>query len=302
MTRISAPQALIFSVSALAVSLVGNGLLYLNINDATTQLTEQNTTIQQLNNELDQQRQLKSTQFERLDAMTGQQSELADIIGLLRTELDLLSQQQQASAETAQLAQQQLAAAQDRISTLDRQLSAAEDDLAQAQITISNQQRALRQQSTPTATGTESTALTTELATQLNPLSAEISVTNAADGTTLVNIPMALIYKNTDLVFAEPAQAILSTLADLLKKHPERQIQVIGHADARPIVSDLAERYPTNWELSSARASRVITFLIEQGLSDHRLLASGRAANQPVRDGASEQDWAVNRRIELQIR
>lgn len=309
MTRISAPQALIFSFIALAASLIGNGLLYLNISDATLMLDTQRKTIGQLTDQLNEQRELKSTQVERLDTMSGQQSELADIIVQLRDELDSLSRQQQLTADTAQQSQQQLQAARTRIDTLDQQLSATkeeltatEEELIQARITMNNQQRALRQLSTETVTDTGLSALSAELATRLSPVNADISINTAADGSALVNIPTSLVFRNTQLDYAEPGPAILSTLAEVLNRYPERQIQVIGHADARPIVSDLAQTYPTNWELSSARASRVVTFLINQGLADHRLLASGRAANQPVRDGANEQDWAINRRIEIQIR
>ncbi|EAR09398.1 OmpA/MotB family protein [Reinekea blandensis] len=299
MTRISAPQALIFSISTLIVSLLVNILLYQSHNDKNAELAEQAQTITELNDQLTQQRQLKSTQFARLDEMTGQQTELASIIQQLQGELKTLSQQQQSSAETARQAQQQLATARSRIQTLDQELKTAQQSLEQARVTIHNQQRALRQTSATQAS--VSTELSTELAAQLSSYDRDISITTAADGTTLINIPLTLLFANTNLDLANDAETVLTSLSEVLKQHPDRRVQVIGHADARPIVSDLAQTYPTNWELSSARASRVVTFLIDQGVSDHRLLASGRAANQPVRDGANEEDWSVNRRIEVQI-
>ena len=299
MTRISAPQALIFSVSTLIVSLLVNILLYQNLNDKNAELAEQAQTITDLNDKLQQQRKLKSNKFARIYEMTGQKTELASIIQQLQNELKTLSQQQQSSAETARQAQQQLTAARTRIETLDQELRATKQSLEQARVTINNQQRALRQTS-PTQASV-STELSAELASQLSSYDQDISITTAADGTTLVNIPLTLLFANTNLDLADDAETVLTALSEVLKQHPDRRVQVIGHADARPIVSDLAQTYPTNWELSSARASRVVTFLIDQGVSDHRLLASGRAANQPVRDGANEQDWSVNRRIELQI-
>jgi chemotaxis protein MotB len=71
-------------------------------------------------------------------------------------------------------------------------------------------------------------------------------------------------------------------------------LQVDGHTDDKPISSFL---YPSNWELSSARAIAVVKFLHEQGIPFERLVAAGYGEFQPL----STTDAARNRRIELKL-
>jgi chemotaxis protein MotB len=81
-------------------------------------------------------------------------------------------------------------------------------------------------------------------------------------------------------------------------------IRVEGHTDNRPIPpgSDIAEIYPTNWELSAARAVRVVRVLDEDhGIGGDRLQAIGYGEHQPVESNDIEEGRAYNRRIEVVI-
>ena len=75
-------------------------------------------------------------------------------------------------------------------------------------------------------------------------------------------------------------------------------LQVDGHTDARPIASS---QFPSNWELSSARATSVVKYLISRGVSPKRLVAAGYGEFQPLEDGAGEEILRRNRRIELKL-
>lgn len=75
-------------------------------------------------------------------------------------------------------------------------------------------------------------------------------------------------------------------------------LQVDGHTDSIPIST---ERFPSNWELSAARAIEVVKFLESQGLPPERLVAAGHAANAPIEAGTSEAARARNRRIEIRL-
>jgi chemotaxis protein MotB len=75
-------------------------------------------------------------------------------------------------------------------------------------------------------------------------------------------------------------------------------LQVDGHTDTRPIASP---QFPSNWELSSARATSVVKYLISRGVSAKRLVAAGYGEFQPLEDGASEEVLRRNRRIELKL-
>jgi chemotaxis protein MotB len=75
-------------------------------------------------------------------------------------------------------------------------------------------------------------------------------------------------------------------------------LQVEGHTDVRKISS---AQFPSNWELSSARATTVVKYLISRGVSPKRLVAAGYGEFQPLEEGASEENMRRNRRIELKL-
>lgn len=75
-------------------------------------------------------------------------------------------------------------------------------------------------------------------------------------------------------------------------------LQVDGHTDSRPIFS---AAFPSNWELSSARATTVVKYLISRGVPAKRLVAAGYGEFQPLEEGATEDVMRRNRRIELKL-
>ncbi|MBQ0816843.1 MAG: peptidoglycan -binding protein [Methyloceanibacter sp.] len=75
-------------------------------------------------------------------------------------------------------------------------------------------------------------------------------------------------------------------------------MRVDGHTDITPINS---AEFPSNWELSSARAISVVRYLMDQGISPEHLVAAGFGEFQPIGSGDSDQALAKNRRIELKI-
>ena len=75
-------------------------------------------------------------------------------------------------------------------------------------------------------------------------------------------------------------------------------LQVDGHTDTVRIATP---QFPSNWELSTARATSVVKFLISQGLPAHRLAAAGYGEFQPLEEGLDEASRRRNRRIELKL-
>ena len=75
-------------------------------------------------------------------------------------------------------------------------------------------------------------------------------------------------------------------------------IMVEGHTDKRPIQTI---RYPSNWELSSARANTVLKLLLDLGFPPNRLASAGYGEFYPISDGENESDLQQNRRIELKL-
>ncbi|WGF88186.1 peptidoglycan -binding protein [Marinivivus vitaminiproducens] len=96
--------------------------------------------------------------------------------------------------------------------------------------------------------------------------------------------------------------ALAETLKDVARDIPEELpwiIQVNGHTDRRPL--RFSPRFPSNWELSTARAINVARILQEQGIPPERLAAAGFAEFQPIDQGDSEEAYRRNRRIEIKL-
>jgi len=94
-------------------------------------------------------------------------------------------------------------------------------------------------------------------------------------------------------------QAILGKVGQVLKKVHDRRFFVVGHTDDVPIRSFV---FPSNWELSTARASSVIRYVSERhGVDPARFTAMGRAFYQPVASNATPEGRQENRRVEIII-
>jgi len=93
---------------------------------------------------------------------------------------------------------------------------------------------------------------------------------------------------------------ILKKVGAALKKVEDRPIEVQGHTDNVPIGGALARRFPTNWELSSARSLNVARFLLEQaGLDPARLSAVAFSEYRPRASNDTDEGRRKNRRIEI---
>jgi chemotaxis protein MotB len=101
------------------------------------------------------------------------------------------------------------------------------------------------------------------------------------------------------------ATAQLDKLADALKQveakiPPEIAwvMRVDGHTDIHPIAT---AEFPSNWELSSARAISVVRYLMQAGIAPEHLVAAGFGEFQPIDTATSDEALAKNRRIELKL-
>jgi chemotaxis protein MotB len=93
---------------------------------------------------------------------------------------------------------------------------------------------------------------------------------------------------------------VLKQVGDILKTVADKQIRIEGHTDNVPISAKLQSRYKTNWELSTARATTVVRYLIDQGNVDRQhLSAVGYADTQPVAPNDTDEGRSANRRIEI---
>jgi chemotaxis protein MotB len=90
---------------------------------------------------------------------------------------------------------------------------------------------------------------------------------------------------------------ILDKLYEILKDLPN-PVEVEGHTDSIPIST---EKFPSNWELSTARASSIVRYFIAKGINPERLKASGYADTKPIASNTTPEGRAQNRRVEVVI-
>jgi chemotaxis protein MotB len=93
---------------------------------------------------------------------------------------------------------------------------------------------------------------------------------------------------------------VLKQVSAVLTKTSDKQIRIEGHTDNVPISSKLKDRFQSNWELSTARATSVVRYLIDQGGVDRQSLSAvGHADTHPIASNESEEGRTSNRRIEI---
>jgi chemotaxis protein MotB len=114
-----------------------------------------------------------------------------------------------------------------------------------------------------------------------------------------VDVVDELLFASGEAELKQGGKEVLRRVGGALEKAGGRSIQVQGHTDDIPIQGALARRYPTNWELSAARAVNVARFLQEVGVAPERLSASARSQYDPRVPNDSEQARRQNRRIEI---
>ena len=142
------------------------------------------------------------------------------------------------------------------------------------------------------------TALARQLNASLAPLvkSGKVRVTQTERGVK-VDINASVLFEEGKAALGGDARATLGLVGGLLK-NDAHAIEVEGHTDDRPIANPA---FPSNWELSSVRASSVVRLFIEGGIAEGRLTAVGHGANSPVAPNTDEAGRARNRRVSVMI-
>ena len=127
-------------------------------------------------------------------------------------------------------------------------------------------------------------------------LRARARILGGADGF-VVSMAEAGFFAPGDANVREDARSLIETMADVLK-NSDAQLRVEGHTDSTPIAT---ARYPSNWELSSARASFMLAQFIARGIPAARLSLAGYAGERPIADNNTTEGRALNRRVDLVI-
>ncbi|MBO8170586.1 MAG: flagellar motor protein MotB [Bacillaceae bacterium] len=130
-----------------------------------------------------------------------------------------------------------------------------------------------------------------------NHMQHAVSATRDERGIVLV-LQDRVLFNSGEAEILDGALPFLNKVADLIEALPN-QVEIQGHTDNVPISSF---RYPSNWELSTARASRVVRYFVEEkGLDPSRFVAVGYGEYKPVASNDTEAGRQKNRRVEIVI-
>lgn len=130
--------------------------------------------------------------------------------------------------------------------------------------------------------------------------SAELDMELLRDGIE-IQLPGDLVFESASLQLKTSGRDFGTKLVEYLKGNTYL-IFVTGYTDSQNPIGTLAQHYPTNWELSAARAALAVRFMVDQGLAADRLWAIGRGANDPVASNDTADGRAQNRRLRVVLR
>ena len=196
--------------------------------------------------------------------------------------------------EEAQAALNEARAATEKTTLQTDQLKAA---LTNAQARINDLQQALQQEK-QVATQTQQ-SLEQEMRAALESKDVTIS---QLQGKLTVNILDRVLFDSGEAQLRTEGQSVLQKVADVLAQHGQLKIHVIGHTDNVPIRASAWSRYPSNWELSTARATAAVRFLTEKaGVEPRRVGVVGYGEYRPMADNSTPEGRAKNRRIAITV-
>jgi chemotaxis protein MotB len=129
--------------------------------------------------------------------------------------------------------------------------------------------------------------------------SGQIQVTQLKDKLTL-NMVEKILFNSGQAELKESGKSVLDSVAAALKTIQDKDIRVEGYTDNVPLSPKLYDRFPTNWELSTARATNVVRYLVEKdGVDPSQMIAAGFGQYHPISTNDTPEGRAQNRRIDI---
>jgi len=116
-----------------------------------------------------------------------------------------------------------------------------------------------------------------------------------------VDVAEQIFFDSGRATLKESGKVVLKKVGEALKSYENKVIRVVGYTDNVPIAKSIQHIYPTNWELSVARATNVVRYLQEVGVAPERMVASGRGEFAPIASNDSAEGRQKNRRIAIML-
>ena len=127
-------------------------------------------------------------------------------------------------------------------------------------------------------------------------LAEKVSTTVTPDGLKIRLITDGVLFDSGSAIVKSGGRPTLEQIGRIIAQEGSHPVQVEGHTDDRPIATS---QYPSNWQLSGARAAAVVQQLNGAGVSGKRMSLAGYAAQHPVAGNATPAGRAQNRRVEI---
>ncbi len=118
------------------------------------------------------------------------------------------------------------------------------------------------------------------------------------NGNVVVKLASPVNYRSGSTRINKDGREAIDQLAETLKNNPNMHVLVEGYTDDEQLIEGAA--YKDNWDLSVARAMKVVRRLIKKGVGPEQLAVSGKGENEPVAPNDSDENKAKNRRTEVQ--
>lgn len=187
-----------------------------------------------------------------------------------------------------------------------KDLQSNKSELSQrvAELTHQNQEMAKQLRDSETSKAEEVSKLKSTYDELVGNMKSEIEAGEIAitqlKGKLTVNLVDRILFDSGRAEVKTSGKKVLDRVGAVLKGAQDKQIVVEGHTDNVPIGGSLKEKFPSNWELSAARALNVVHYLQEKvGIGPERLAAIGYGEYRPVAPNDAEASRQKNRRIEI---
>jgi chemotaxis protein MotB len=116
-----------------------------------------------------------------------------------------------------------------------------------------------------------------------------------------VDLAEQIFFDSGKATLKKGGKEVLKKVGNALKGYENKIIRVVGHTDNVPVAKSLRATFPSNWDLSVARAANVVRYLQEVGVPPERMVAAGRAEYDPVASNDTPEGRQKNRRIEIML-
>ncbi len=263
------------------------------LEESNRQLLVQNEKVAQLNKEragLYDQIQKNAQQLEKLENANLRISQLEDAIKMKDQALSR-------SDEKIRQMEGELKEAKEIREAIRKELSVRDDEVARLKEQLQEEQSLGKAEIEELRSTYNS--LMSELKRQVKDR--EMTIREFEEMLTITFVDRVLFDFGKATVTSE-GRKVLAKVGEVLRNAPGMKIRVVGHTDNVPIRREYRYRFPSNWDLSSARAAAVVLYFQREGGLDPKCLeAVGRSFYEPVASNETEAGRAQNRRVEVII-